>query len=65
MQLAVPKTVAILVSNRRLYQTPKIRLQSSDVLFKHNLCYLGVQLDINLAFSQHVMHIRDKATQTE
>lgn len=64
LKLAVPKTEAILVTDRRVFKEPKILLQASQIFFKRNLCYLGVQLDDNLSFKQHVLNIRDKAMRT-
>lgn len=64
LQLAVPKTEAILVTNRRVFRPPILRLQDSDITLKRSLCYLGVQLDDTLSFRQHVQNIRDKALRT-
>lgn len=64
LQLAVPKTEAILVTDRRVFKIPRIRLMDIDIPFKRSLCYLGVQLDDKLSFKQHVLNIRDKALRT-
>lgn len=64
LQLAVPKTEAILVTDRRVFKIPKLRLQDSEITLKRSLCYLGVQLDDTLGFGQHVRNIRDKALRT-
>lgn len=64
LQLAVPKTEAILVTDRRVFITPTIRLQDCEIPLKRSLCYLGVQLDDKLCFKQHILNIRDKAMKT-
>lgn len=64
LQLAVPKTEAILVTNRRVFSIPRIRLQDIEISFKRSLCYLGVQLDEKLSFKQHVLNIRNKGLKT-
>ena len=61
LQLAVPKTEAILVTNRRVFKTPELFLQETFIPLKRSLCYLGIQLDDKLGFAQHVRNIRDKA----
>lgn len=64
LELAVPKTEAMLVTNRRVFNMPKIHLQNSDIGMKRSICYLGIQLDDKLGFGQHVRNIRDKALRT-
>ena len=64
LQLAVAKTEAILVTDRRKFKIPNITLQNNEVKFSRSLCYLGVQLDDKLSFKPHINIVRNKAMRT-
>lgn len=64
LSLAAEKTEAILVTNRRIFEMPKIRIQNQNVSFGKSLKYLGIQLDSQLNFKIHLRAIRDKTLNT-
>lgn len=64
LQLAPAKTEAILVTNRRVYRKPTLVLQNTTIELKRSLLYLGVQLDDNLNFIEHLQMVRNKAMHT-
>ncbi|KAI8126689.1 putative 115 kDa protein in type-1 retrotransposable element R1DM [Lucilia cuprina] len=64
LKLAAEKTEAVLITDRRVFKLPEIRVQGRNVTFSQNLRYLGLQLDSKLSFSVHLQLIRDKALQT-
>lgn len=64
LELAAAKTEAILVTDRRVFDMPKMRLRNNIVTFSRSLRYLGVQIDSKLKFKEHVEIVRDKALRT-
>ena len=57
------KTEALLVTDRRSYQYPRIVLGEHEVEWKTSIKYLGVQLDRRLSFGEHLKIAADKAIQ--
>lgn len=64
LQLAAAKTEAILVTNRRVFQTPVLKIRQNEVQFGRSLQYLGIILDDKLNFHKHAEYVRDKALKT-
>ncbi|KAI8129373.1 Retrovirus-related Pol polyprotein from type-1 retrotransposable element R1 [Lucilia cuprina] len=64
LKLAAEKTESILITNRRSFIAPKLRIQGKSITFSKSLRYLGVLLDNRLNFNIHVQNIRDKALKT-
>ena len=48
LQMALHKTEAVLVTDRRSFSTPKIILEGTEVKWKNQLTHLGVELDRKL-----------------
>ena len=61
--MAPEKTEALLVTDRRSFQYPRIALGEHEVEWKTSIKYLGVQLDRKLSFGEHLMITTAKAIQ--
>lgn len=64
LRLALHKTEAVLMTDRRVFYKPVIRLGNERIEWKNQLKYLGVQLDHKLKYGPHVMKIVNKALET-
>ena len=63
--MAPETTEALLVTDRRSFQYPKIVLGEHEVVWKKSIKYLGVQLDRRLSFGEHLQIAIAKAIQCE
>ena len=63
LKIAPEKTEALLVTDRRSFQYPRIVLGEHEVAWKTSIKYLGVQLDRRLSFSEHLQIATAKAIQ--
>ena len=54
LKMAPEKTEALLVTDRRSFQYPRIVLEEHEVEWKTSIKYLGVQLDRRLSFGDHL-----------
>ena len=54
LKMAPEKTEALLVTERRSFQYPRIVLGEHEVQWKKSIKYLGVQLDQRLSFGEHL-----------
>ena len=61
--MALEKTGALLVTDRRSFQYPRIFLGEHEFERKTSIKYLGVQLDRRLRFGQHLEIASAKAIQ--
>ena len=59
------KTEALLVTDRRSFQYPKIVFGEHEIEWKKSIKYLGVQLDRRLSFGEHLQIATAKAIQCE
>ena len=63
MKMASENTEALLVTDRRSFQYPKIVLGEHDIEWKKSIKYMGVQLDRRLNFGEHLQIATAKAIQ--
>ena len=63
LKMAPEKSEALLVTDRRSFQYPRIVLGEHEVEWKTSIKYLGVQLDRRLSFGEHLWIAADKAIQ--
>ena len=63
LKMAPEKTEALLVTDRRSFQYPKIALGEHEIEWKKSIKYLGVQLDQRLSFGEHLQIATTKAIQ--
>ena len=63
LKMAPEKTEALLVTDRRSFQYPRIVLGENEVEWKRSIKYLGLQLDRRLSFCEHLRIAADKAIQ--
>ena len=61
--MAPEKTEALLVTDRRSFQYPRIILGEHEVEWRTSIKYLGVQLDLRLSFCEHLRITAAKAIQ--
>ena len=61
--MAPEKTDALLVTDRRSFQYPRIALGEHVIEWKKSIKYLGVQLDRRLSFGEHLQIATAKAIQ--
>ena len=61
--MAPEKTEALLVTDRRSLQYPRIVLGAHEIEWKKSIKYLGVQLDQRLSFGEHLQIATAKAIQ--
>ena len=65
LKWALKKTEALLVTDRRSFQYPKIVLGEHEVEWKTSIKYLGVQLDRWLSFGEYLRITTAKAIQSK
>ena len=63
LKMAHEKSEALLVTDRRSFQYPRIVLGEHEVEWRTSIKYLGVQLDRRLSFGEHLRIITAKAIQ--
>ena len=63
--MAPEKTEALLVTDRRSFQYPRIVLGENEVQWKTSIKYLGVQLDRRLSFGEHLQIAAAKVIECE
>ena len=63
LKMVPEKTEALLVTDRRSFQYPKIVLGEHEIQSKKSITYLGVQLDRRLSFGKHLQIATAKAIQ--
>ena len=61
LKMAPEKTEALLVTDRRSFQYPKIVLGEHEIEWRKSIKYLGVQLDQRLSFGEHLQIATAKA----
>ena len=61
LKMAPEKTKALLVTDRRSFQYPRIVLGEHEIEWKKSIKYLGVQLDRRLRFGEHMQIASAKA----
>lgn len=64
LQMAIHKTEAVLVTDRRSFRTPVIELDGMEIKWKNQLTHLGVELDRKLNFRPHVAKAINKAIES-
>ncbi|MBV2145438.1 MAG: hypothetical protein KTM48_01705, partial [Wolbachia endosymbiont of Pissodes strobi] len=64
LKLAVHKTEAVLITERRVFRTPILILGKDRIPLKRSGKYLGVQLDSRLKFNDHVKLMVEKSMAT-
>lgn len=63
LEMAVEKTEAVLVTNRRGFRPPRIMLEGREIQWKKHLTYLGVEIDSRLSFGPHIEKVAKKAAE--
>ena len=63
LKMAPEKTEALLVTDRRSFEYPKIVLGEHEIKWKKSIKYLSVQLDRRLSIGEHVQIATAKAIQ--
>ena len=61
--MAPEKAEALLITDRRSFQYPRIILEEHEIEWKKSIKYLGVQLDRRLSFGEHLEIATAKAIQ--
>ena len=61
LELAVQKTEAVLITDKRVFTPPTLMLEGQKVPWKKSLRYLGIQLDSSLRYADHVIRTTDNA----
>lgn len=64
LDLALHKIEAVLITDRRKFDPPVIKLDDQKVSLRDSLRYLGVQLDRGLKFKEQVANAAEKAATT-
>jgi len=64
LKLASHKTEIVLVSNRKIVESARIRIGNTVVTSKRAIRYLGVIIDTRLSFREHLAHVQAKAVQS-
>ena len=64
LKLALHKTEAVLMTDRRVFYKPVIRLGNETIEWSKQLRYLGVELDHKLSFGPHIMKITKRVLET-
>lgn len=64
LKLAIHKTEAVLVTDKRLFTPPNIVLQGEIISWIKDVRYLGVQIDRGLRYVAHVIKTTEKAAAT-
>ena len=65
MKMTPEKSEALLVTDRRSFQYPKIVLGDNGIEWNKSIRYLGVQLDRRLSVGEHLQIATAKAIQCE
>ena len=63
LKMAPEKTEALLVTDRRSFQYPRIVLEEHEIEWKKSIKYLEVQLDRRLSFGEHLQIATAKSIQ--
>lgn len=61
LELALHKTEAVLITDKRLFTSPTLSLDGEMVPWKKSVKYLGVQLDAGLRYEEHTKIAAEKA----
>ena len=64
LQMAAQKTEAVLITDRRAFHFPDIRLGEECIQWKRQITYLGVEIDHRLSFGPHISAMAGKAART-
>ncbi|XP_041451931.1 uncharacterized protein LOC121405334 [Drosophila obscura] len=64
LELAAPKTEAVLVSSRSIVETAHVRIGDQTIASKRAIRYLGVMMDTRLCFREHLSYVQEKAANT-
>lgn len=64
LELALHKTEAVLITDKRLFTPPDLSLDGETVPWKKSLKYLGVQLDTGLRYAEQTQIASEKAAKT-
>jgi len=64
LSLSVGKTEAVILTTKRGYEIPQLRIQGVDVTIKESITYLGVELHRVLGFGTHIKTASAKAQAT-
>ena len=65
LTLAAHKTVAVLISDRKIVEMMEVTVRKSRIESKRAIKYLGVIIDDRLNFKKHVKYIGEKAYVTQ
>lgn len=63
-RLAIPKTEAVMLTNKRAYVRPSFMINGDFVQLKEQIRYLGVELSRTMAFKNHIKTVAAKAEKT-
>ncbi|CAK1595985.1 unnamed protein product [Parnassius mnemosyne] len=63
MKLEPQKTQAIFLTRKLKYDTPKLFLDNTTIMFSESITILGLTIDANLNFIKHIDTATEKATQ--
>lgn len=64
LEMALEKTEAVLVTDKRAFKYPCIYLGDNQIIWKKQITYLGVEIDQRLCFGPHIRKMADKAAET-
>lgn len=64
LDMAVHKTEAVLITDKRAFTPPELILEEEIVPWSRSVRYLGVQIDGGLRYADHVTTIAEKAATT-
>ena len=59
-QWSVPKTVAIIFTNKRIINFPELKLNNKNIKFQQNAKFLGLFFDSKLCWNKHFQYIIDR-----
>lgn len=62
LKLAPEKTEAVVLTGKKKYNEPQLRLEGHIVPIRRHIKYLGVKLDTRLSFREHVANVSKKAS---
>jgi len=54
------KSTAILITNKRKYDLPKINMDNIDIRIENSVKYLGITIDRKLSFNEHIRNFYNK-----
>lgn len=63
LQMAIEKTDAVLITDRRPGRLPRIVIDGVQIAWKKHIRYLGVELDHRLKFGPHINSMASKASE--